>query len=125
VKYLLDTHVFLWYTDGSQKLSEAAENLIDNPNNVIYFSIASLWEIAIKIGIGRLDLSFNSLISRLENSGFFVLQPQSSHLGGIINLPPIHKDPFDRLLIATALAENMTILTADENIHKYDVNWIW
>ena len=125
MRYLLDTHAVLWYFEDSDELSPKSEEVIDNPLNCIFVSAASLWEAAIKIGMGRLNVSFEALLSEVENAGFTVLQTESAYLRKLIDMPQIHKDPFDRLIIATALVEEMTLITIDENIQKYDVSWVW
>ena len=121
MKFLLDTHTLIWYFENDGKLSQMSEKAIDDPGNIIYVSTATLWEIAIKIGIGKLDVNFDSLLKSLEVSEFLIVQTKNEYLQNLINLPKIHKDPFDRLLIATAKTENMTLITSDEDICKYDV----
>jgi len=123
--YLLDTHALIWYFENEGNLSHKAEDLIDDPANSIYVSAATLWEIAIKVGLGKLDVNFDLLLSQVEQAGFFVVQTKNSYLQELIAMPQIHKDPFDRLLIATAKIEKMILITTDENIHKYNVNWLW
>jgi PIN domain nuclease of toxin-antitoxin system len=126
VKYLLDTHAIIWSVNQELgKLSANAESIIADANNQIYYSSASIWEIAIKISLGKLNLSFPNLLTELKKVGFTELHSESEYLGLIIELPQIHKDPFDRLLIATAKSEDMILLTTDENIQKYDVKWVW
>jgi len=127
MRYLLDTHAFLHYFEDSDKLSETAANIIENADVRKYVSIASLWEFAIKYSIGnlRFDGGFSRLYEMITKNGFTILPITQSYLAGIIDLPFIHRDPFDRLLIATAKADGMTILTTDENIQKYDVPSIW
>ena len=97
------------------------------PGNSVYLSSASLWEIAIKTSLGKLELkkSFEKLLVDLNSTDIVILQIENEYLKKLTALPAIHKDPFDRLIIATALAEDLTIITADENIQKYDVSWIW
>lgn len=125
--YLLDTHAVIWHFDGSPKLSQKAMEIIDDSKNIIYISSASLWEIAIKMNIGKLDADFtlDELLLEIKNSYFDILQIKDEYLQGLSDLPFIHKDSFDRLLISTALADDLTILTADENIQKYKLSWIW
>jgi len=125
MKYLLDTHTFIWYFDQNVKLPDKMKEIVLNPKNAIYISTASLWEIGIKISIGKIDLFFEELITRAENAGFVFLQIKKEYIQRILDIPFIHRDPFDRLLIATAIYEQMTIITADDNIHKYDVAWVW
>jgi len=127
MKYLIDTHVVIWYCEDSLDLPEKIYKIIDNCEDNIYISSASLWEIAIKMNIGKLSLklSLGELLAYIKNSDFNILQIEDEYLKKLACLPLIHKDPFDRLLVSTALAEKLTIITADENIHGYDVSWIW
>jgi PIN domain nuclease of toxin-antitoxin system len=128
MKYLLDTHVLLWHFKGDKRLStKVQEEVLFHLDQQIYISMASLWEVAIKISIGKLD--FLSDLTRLHrcivDNEFKILVIKKKHVESLLKLPFIHRDPFDRLLIATTKAEEMTIITADENIHKYDVAWVW
>ena len=127
MKYLLDTHAFLWYFEDSDKLSEVAANIIEDAEMPKYISIASLWEFTIKYDSGKLrfDGGLSQLWEIIMRNGFIVLPITQSHLASLISLPFIHRDPFDRLLVAAAMAERMTLLTADENIHRYDVPSVW
>ena len=127
MKYLLDSHAVIWYFEDSQKLPQKTVELIDNSEIGVYISSASLWEIAIKMGLGKLDIkfSFDELLVAVEASDFDILQIENEYLKHLSDLPQIHKDPFDRLLIATALAENLTLITTDENIQQYNVKWTW
>jgi len=127
VKYLLDTHAVIWYFEDSPELPQKITELIDDPKINIYICSVSLWEIAIKINIGTLKLSmpFEDLISNIRNRDFDIIQIEDEYLKQLSKLPFLHKDPFDRLIISSALAEKLTIITADENIQKYDVPWIW
>ena len=127
MRYLLDTHAVIWHFEDSPELSKKIKEIIDNPKNEVCISSVSLWEIAIKINIGKLDLdiALDKLLAEIKSNDFEILQIEDDYLKGLSALPSIHKDPFDRLLVSTALAEEMTILTADENIQKYNVKWIW
>ena len=127
MKYLLDTHVLLWYVEDSVKLSETMATIVEDAGVQKCVSIASLWEFAIKHSKGKLQFEggFDRLWEMITKNGFAILPITQSHLAGVVQLPFIHRDPFDRLLVATAKAEGMTILTADENIHKYDVSTLW
>ena len=121
--YLLDTHTAIWFFDGDSALSETANNIIRDLSNPIYLSIASAWELAIKIGIGKLNFAGRAagFFHLAETTDILIMPIKSDHLTVLETLPMIHRDPFDRLLIATALAENMTLITVDENIARYDV----
>jgi len=90
-------------------------------------SLASAWEIAIKTGIGKLSLEGGSefFIEKLRHFGIEIMRIEATHIAIVEKLPLLHRDPFDRTLIATAITESMTIITADENIKKYDVSWVW
>jgi len=127
MRYLVDTHVIIWLAKDSYELPKSIKELIEHPNNDIYICSASLWEIAIKMNLGKLDLKLplDKLLMDIKNGGFNVLQVEDEYLSKLLDVPYIHKDPFDRLLISTALAEDLTIITIDENIQKYDVPWIW
>ena len=127
MKYLLDTHVIIWYYENLSKIPPEINKIIDNPRNNIYISSASLWEIAIKINLNKLTLNFtfDKLINDIKKGDFEILQIEDKYLKKLANLPLIHKDPFDRLLVATVLADNLTLITTDENIHKYKISWIW
>jgi len=128
MKYLIDTHVFLWYFWDSKDLSERASDIIEDEAIQKYVSIVSLWEFSIKYSMGKLtfDGGLTHLWNMLSQNGFIILpinQPQLETL--IFNIPFHHRNPFDRLIIATAKTEDLTIVTMDENIQKYDVSWVW
>jgi PIN domain nuclease of toxin-antitoxin system len=126
-RYLLDTHTAIWFFNGDRLLSETAKQTILDTSNSKFLSMTSAWELAIKIGIGKLDFAGKAagFVRLAENNGFTVIPIETSHLTAYESLPFIHRDPFDRLLVATAIAEQMTIITADENIARYDVPLIW
>ena len=127
MSYLLDTHTLIWYFEDSPNLSKEVIDLIDDALNNKCICSVSLWEIAIKKNIGKLKLklSLEELLTETRNSDLKILQIEDTHLKRLSELPFLHKDPFDRLIIAAAIAEKMTIITIDENIQKYDVPWIW
>ena len=123
MKLLLDTHMFLWFIMGSALLSADTRALIEDEKNRKFISVASLWEIAIKSSIGKLSLSapFDQLIpQQLSLNGFELLPIEVSHLAAVTTLPFHHRDPFDRLLIAQALAENMPIVSSDPAFDTYN-----
>lgn len=124
MKNLLDTHTLLWFLNG-EKLSAKTKDLIINSKN--YISVVSLWEVAIKMNIGKysFDGGFSSFRELVKNNGFNVLPIEDEYMKLLFALPLIHRDPFDRLIIATALAKDLTIITIDENIQKYDIKWVW
>ena len=127
MRYLLDTHTLIWFFENSSELPHKTKEIILLDSNEKYICSVSLWEIAIKVNLGKLKISFSleELINDIKIRNFHILQIEDEFLKGLSILPFIHKDPFDRLLIATALAEDLTIITIDENIQKYDVSWIW
>ncbi|WP_035060061.1 type II toxin-antitoxin system VapC family toxin [Andreprevotia chitinilytica] len=121
MKLLLDTHLLLWAAGEPDRLSNEARTLLDTPENELFFSAASLWEIAIKHGLGRADFQVNARLLRrgLLDNGYSELPIGSEHAVAIDNLPAIHRDPFDRILIAQALIEGITLLTADSLVAQY------
>ena len=128
MKLLLDTHTFLWFIMGNAKLSANARAGIESLANDKYVSIASVWEIAIKVSVGKLSLSapFIPLIpDQLSANGFELLHLDMAHAAGLINLPFHHRDPFDRLLIAQATVEQMQIVSIDTAFDAYPVSRLW
>ncbi|WP_230534195.1 type II toxin-antitoxin system VapC family toxin [Microvirga roseola] len=121
MKLLLDTHLLLWAAGEPDKLSDDALSLIEAPDNELFFSAASLWEIAIKSSLGRSDFAADARVLRrgLLDNGYSELPVVSEHAVAIIGLPALHKDPFDRILIAQATIEGITLLTADEIVARY------
>jgi PIN domain nuclease of toxin-antitoxin system len=121
VKFLLDTHVLLWAAGQPDRLPAKARRLIGDPRNELIFSAVSLWEIAIKKGLGRDDFQVDARLLRrgLIDNGYSELAITSAHAVAIDGLPPIHKDPFDRLLIAQSMMEGITLLTTDPIVAKY------
>lgn len=121
MKLLLDTHLLLWAAGQPNRLSPAALELIDNPANELLFSAASIWEVAIKSGLGRNDFQTDPRLLRrgLLDNGYSELPILSEHVVAIDSLPPIHKDPFDHLLVAQATVEGITLLTADSVVARY------
>ena len=122
---LLDTHIFLWAIWGSDRLSTTARQAFLDPENTLYFSMASYWEICIKLSLGKLELApdWQKVFDReMAFNGIRWLAIEKEHCQGNVDLPFIHSDPFDRLLIAQAKQEDFTILTGDRNIPKYDVD---
>jgi PIN domain nuclease of toxin-antitoxin system len=128
VKALLDTHTFLWWNLGDPQLSAMACAFIAEGKNEIFVSAASAWEIAIKTSKGRLVLPESPeryMANRMAHFGFLALPIQLSHALHVASLPPIHDDPFDRLLVAQSQMENLPILTADSEIARYPVEILW
>lgn len=121
MKLLLDTHLLLWAAGDPDRLSPAARKLIEAPENELFFSAASLWEITIKHGLGHSDFQVNARVLRrgLLDNGYSELPIASEHAVAIDSLPSIHKDPFDRTLIAQATVEGITLLTVDALVAQY------
>jgi PIN domain nuclease of toxin-antitoxin system len=121
MKLLLDTHLILWAAGEPEKLPSGAVDLIENAESELLFSAVSLWEIAIKSGLGRDDFRVNARLLRrgLIDNGYSELPITGEHTLMIDTLPSIHKDPFDRLLVAQAISEGIMLLTSDELVAKY------
>ncbi len=123
IKILLDTHVLLWVAGEPKQLSAQARKLLEDPQNQLYFSVASLWEVSIKNKLGRTDFKVDLPVLRrnLLDYGFEEIAINSTHTLAVEVLPNIHKDPFDRMLIAQAIAEGITLMTADSVVAEYPV----
>jgi PIN domain nuclease of toxin-antitoxin system len=123
VNLLLDTHVLLWAAGEPEKLSKRAHRLLSDAGNALLFSAASLWEIAIKQGIGRHDFKVDARVLRrgLLDNGYVEIPVTSAHAVALDTLPAIHKDPFDRILVAQALIEGVTLVTTDAQVARYPV----
>jgi PIN domain nuclease of toxin-antitoxin system len=121
MKLLLDTHLLLWVAGAPRRLSPAARKLINDPASDLLFSAASLWEIAIKRGLGRSDFRADPRLLRrgLIENGYSELAISGEHALAVDSLPRLHKDPFDRMLIAQAMVEGVTLLTADPRLTEY------
>lgn len=121
MKLLLDTHLLLWTAGQPDRLSPEARKLIDDRGNELLFSAASLWEVIIKRGLGRDDFKVDARVLRrgLLDNGYGELPVVSDHVVAIDSLPAIHKDPFDRILVAQATVEGITLLTTDSVVAKY------
>jgi len=118
MRLLLDTHVFLWAIGGSRSLKAAARRVMEEADQV-YVSAASIWEIAIKRRLGKIEANTSDLVKAIEASGFLELPVRGMHAAGVAALPLHHTDPFDRLLIAQAVAEPLKLLTVDKVLAKY------
>jgi PIN domain nuclease of toxin-antitoxin system len=123
----VDTHALLWFFMDDIKLSEAAREIIFDSSARKFVSIASLWEISIKNRIGKLPLAngIEEIFKQIEINGFGIIGITREYVKIYNKLPLIHRDPFDGMIVATAIGEQMTVVTADENIQKYDVSWVW
>ncbi len=121
MKLLLDTQLLLWAAGQPERLSASARRQLNNRKNELIFSAASFWEISIKKSLGRDDFRVEPRVLRraLLDNGYVELPVTSEHAVNVYGLPPLHKDPFDRLLIAQALVEGITLLTADAQLARY------
>lgn len=121
MRLLLDTHLLLWAAEGSERLSATATHLIDDLDNQLFFSSASLWEVAIKYARGRSDFAVDPrlLRRRLHSHGYDEVPVTAEHAIAVNDLPPLHTDPFDRILIAQSLVEGITLLTSDRRVAQY------
>ena len=121
MKLLLDTHILLWAAGQPDRLPPSAQDLIAASENELFFSAANLWEILIKRGLGRDDFKADARVLRraLLDNGYSELPIGSEHVVAIDSLPMIHKDPFDRILVAQATVEGITLLTADRIVGQY------
>ena len=121
MKLLLDTHLLLLAAGAPDRLPGAARRLIEDPDNTLIFSVASLWEITIKRGLGRDDFKVDPRLLRrgLIDNGYVELMITGEHAVAVESLPPLHRDPFDRLLVAQATIEGITLLTADAAVAAY------
>lgn len=121
---LVDSHALLWWRGDHRRLSAQAHEAIENPDVSLFFSAASIWEIAIKRASGKLDVP-EDLLDTMEQRGFIELPVLSRHAIIAGALPPHHNDPFDRMLVAQAQSENLMLITNDERIAAYDVPVLW
>ena len=123
MRCLLDTHTAIWYFEGNTKLTPNMRDLIENPSVEKYVSVASAWEIAIKINLGKLQFKGGSarFFAKIAAHGFSILPIGENNLNIIETLPLHHNDPFDRMIIATAIAEDMVVITSDDAFRKYAV----
>ncbi len=123
MKLLLDTQVLLWAAGEPRRLSAKLRKLLNDPKHELIFSAASIWEITIKASLGRADFIVEPRVLRraLLDNGYTELAISSEHAVGIDALPPIHRDPFDRMLVAQAMVEGVTLVTADRTLVEYPV----
>ena len=128
MRLLLDTHAFVWFVDGNPKLSNAARTAIDDVENLVYLSLASVWELAILVSLQRLTLQrtvkeYVALYT--ERNAIDLLPVTIDHIEGIVSLPFHHRDPFDRLIIAQAKSNDLILVSADNVFQRYEVNVLW
>lgn len=121
MKFLLDTHLLLWAAGQPDQLSVEARAIIEDQHNELLFSAASIWEVTIKCGLGRTDFRVNPRLLRrgLLDNGYIELPIHAAHAVAVQDLPPIHKDPFDRILLAQASVEGITLMTSDVLVAQY------
>ena len=125
---LLDTHTFLWFINDDPALSSNAKSLIESPENIIFLSAASVWEIAIKVSLGRLEIPspFADFINeQLQKNSISLLEIKTEHTGKVVTLPFHHRDPFDRLIIAQAASEGIPIIGKDIVFDNYEIQRLW
>ena len=128
MKYLLDTHAFLWFVLDDKRISTTAKSIIKDSKKEIFFSAASAWEIAIKMKLNRLRIKGNLepfIIEQLSTNNIVPLSITIYHSLYIEQLPQIHKDPFDRIIIAQSIVENLQLISTDKNIRKYNIKVVW
>ena len=121
MKYLIDTHIFIWFVENLPNLSQSLKNTIEDENNEIFISIASLWEISIKISIKKLQLNrkYEEILAVLKNNSIEILPIDFAHTLENSKLPFHHRDPFDRIIIAQAIVENIDFISADAVFDDY------
>jgi PIN domain nuclease of toxin-antitoxin system len=121
VRLLLDTHILLWAASEPHRLPAEARELLSDPANALAYSSASLWEVAIKAGLGRADFRADAALLRrgLLDNGYEELPVTGVHAAAVAGLPPLHRDPFDRMLVAQALTEGLLLVTADPAVAAY------
>jgi len=118
MRILLDTHLFLWWIDGGSRISKSAKTMILNAQEV-YISSASIWEACIKVKLGKLEANIEKLANSIQESGFLELNITVRHAMGVCQLPNLHRDPFDRILISQAICEPLQFLTVDKILEPY------
>lgn len=127
MNYLLDTHALIWLFEGDEKLSKNVRQIIENQENVCFVSSATLWEIAIKLSIEKLEMNFSyrDFTRLIWENGIEILDIKAEHCIKLLELPFYHKDPFDRLIIAQSIIEDMVIISRDSQFNNYPAKIIW
>ncbi len=127
MSYLADTHVLLWAVREPERVSSLARSVLEDGSQVVYFSIASIWEIAIKQSLGKLklDATVREFVQAQIHNDFKLLPVDVEHIARTATLPLHHRDPFDRMLIAQAEVEDLQIITMDASFSQYDVRCVW
>lgn len=118
MRLLFDTHIFIWAVSGDKRLKNSARTLIENADEV-FVSAATIWEASIKAGTGKLNADIRLLATEIERSGFSELPVRASHAIELTTLPPLHGDPFDRILVAQAIVESLQLMTVDKQLARY------
>ncbi|QRM35628.1 type II toxin-antitoxin system VapC family toxin [Microvirga sp. VF16] len=124
MRILLDTHALLWWLEGDPRIERQAQDLVTDPANDILVSIASLWELVVKVRVGKLEADIRDIGAAINAQGFETLAIRPEHLEDLIRLPMHHRDPFDHLLIAQAIAEGLTLLSEDRHVSAYPVAYV-
>jgi PIN domain nuclease of toxin-antitoxin system len=128
MRLLVDTHTFLWWHTGDRRLPGSMRELIETGDHDLLLSVASVWEMVLKVARGRLRLGIaldRFLAEVRETQGFIAMPIEQPHALAVLQLPDHHKDPFDRMIVAQARVEGLPIVTRDPNIRRYDVETIW
>ncbi len=128
MRFMLDTHVFLWMISALEKLSQTAKDIIQNPDNTLFISAISGWEIVIKHKLGKLELPDNAgkyLLEQMRMNGIKDIPVLMEHSLKVLDLPDIHKDPFDRMIISQSSVEQIPVISGDQSIAQYNINVIW
>lgn len=127
MRYLLDTQILLWALEDNPRLSGTARQILTNDSHQLYVSLASLWEMAIKISIQKLTLAqpLTAVIEHLPEAGIAILPISTAHILAVEHLPLLHRDPFDRLLVAQAVVENLEVVSSDEALAQYPIVVHW
>jgi PIN domain nuclease of toxin-antitoxin system len=125
VSLLLDTHPFVWFLVDPKRIPRRLLAILTDPSEVVYVSAVAVWEATIKAGLGKLSLPLDELEATIAAAGFAVLPVTVAHALEVRHLPPLHRDPFDRLLVAQARHERLTLATRDAAIRRYPVDTLW
>jgi PIN domain nuclease of toxin-antitoxin system len=130
-RYLLDTHVWLWFTVSPHRLSGRVQTVLLNSENEVWLSVASVWELAVKVALGKLILpksmkDVDQFVATYgQQAGLFILPIEVAHATAVATLPALHSDPFDRLLVCQSRVEEMVLVTADVQISQYPLSMLW
>lgn len=127
MKFLLDTNAFLWAATFDPRLSARANQILNDASNDFYLSVVSLWEVTVKVQIGKLQIpqDLGAFLQRTLNRELTILPIQPEHVLNLSKLPLLHRDPFDRMLVAQSMSESVAILSSDRKLRQYEVEIIW